>query len=144
MRWFLFFLLVLLPTSATAIEKMDCGGTEPFWSAKLTDRQVTLELFGAIRRSYPTPLYSPAAGAPQNYVMSVRAKSRASNLTAFVVNQTLMVVADKNGKAPSDRTAYQAYCSDGMSDLAFPFSADYSWRRGFLGGERRLTRPAHV
>ena len=23
-------------------------------------------------------------------------------------------------------------------------SADYSWRRGFLGGERRLTRPAHV
>jgi putative transposase len=23
-------------------------------------------------------------------------------------------------------------------------SADYSWRRGFLGGERRLSRPAHV
>ena len=23
-------------------------------------------------------------------------------------------------------------------------SADYSWRRGFLGGERRLNRPAHV
>jgi 6-phosphogluconate dehydrogenase (decarboxylating) len=25
-----------------------------------------------------------------------------------------------------------------------PSSADYSWRRGFLGGERRLNRPAHV
>ena len=24
------------------------------------------------------------------------------------------------------------------------YSADYSWRRGFLGGERRLNRPAHV
>src|SRR5262249_54152702 len=31
----------------------------------------------------------------------------------------------------------------GCADRRGP-SADYSWRRGFLGGERRLNRPAHV
>ena len=54
--------------------------------------------------------------------MVVRAKTASSNLIAFVVNQNLMLFADKSGKALSDRTAYQAYCSDGMSDLLFPFS----------------------
>lgn len=41
---------------------------------------------------------------------------------AFVVNENLMIVADKDGKAPPDNVEYQAYCSDGMSDRAFPYS----------------------
>jgi hypothetical protein len=31
-----------------------------------------------------------------------------------------------------------------LSSIQIQSSADYSWRRGFLGGERRLNRPAHV
>jgi hypothetical protein len=59
---------------------------------------------------------------PPDFVMSVQAKSRTSNLTAFVVNETVMTVADKDGRTPTDPTAYRAYCSDGMSDRGFPFS----------------------
>src|SRR5262249_5718773 len=33
------------------------------------------------------------------------------------------------------------YYGHGLTELLSP---DYSWRRGFLGGERRLSRPAHV
>jgi uncharacterized membrane protein len=121
-KWCLLLILFLVPKSADAMEKMECGGTEPFWSAGLTDGQATFELVGTAKRSYPRPIYEPAAGSSPDYVMGVRAKSRTSNLTAFVVNETLMVIAEKDGRAPPDREKYLAYCSDGMSELGYPFS----------------------
>jgi len=54
--------------------------------------------------------------------MSIRAKRGNSTLVGFVVNENRMMVADKNGKAPSDADAYSAYCSDGMSDRGYPLS----------------------
>jgi uncharacterized membrane protein len=121
MRKCLFIFVFMLVSPAYAIEKMDCVGTEPFWNATLSDDQVAFEVDGATRR-YPSPKYSPAAGHSPNYVLSVQAKDRTSNLTAFTVNQTIMNVADKNGKPPSDRKEYESYCSDQMSALGFPYS----------------------
>src|SRR5262249_10225930 len=42
--------------------------------------------------------------------------------------------------------AVSALLSDSVkaSAAAVPASADYSWRRGFFGGERGLSPPAHV
>src|SRR5215468_9469449 len=34
-------LILILQHPASAIEAMECGGTEPFWDAKLSDTQVT-------------------------------------------------------------------------------------------------------
>jgi uncharacterized membrane protein len=121
MKWRLVLGLLLVPSSVYAIEKMDCVGTEPFWSATLTDGQVSLKLFDQTRR-YSKPMYGAAAGASADYVMSVQARSGTSNLAAFVVNETEMIVADNDGRAHKDRNAYRAYCSDGMSDLGFPYS----------------------
>ena len=100
---------------------MKCGGTEPFWDAQLSDRQVTFGLSGGRRTIYIAPIYKAAAGAPLDFVMSVRAKRGSSILIGFVVNENRMMVADKNGKA-SDPDTYSAYCSDGMSDRGYSFS----------------------
>jgi uncharacterized membrane protein len=99
MKLALLWILVLVCSSAYAIEKMDCLGTEPFWDATLTDGQVVLELFEATKRY--SPIYRPPAGTNPDYVMSLQARNRTSNLTAFVVKET---------------------CSDDMSDRAYPFS----------------------
>jgi uncharacterized membrane protein len=115
--------LLILQHSAFSIEKMECGGTEPFWDAQLSDSQVVLDLSGGGRKTiYPAPLYSAARGATIGFVMSVRAKRGRSTLVAFVVNERLMIVADKKGQTPADPDAYSAYCSDGMSDRGYPFS----------------------
>jgi uncharacterized membrane protein len=113
--------LAILPNSAYAIkkiEKMECHGTEPFWQAKLAGGRVTFKTQDSSGTSYPTPRYSPAAG--KRYVMSVRAKRGKSNLTAFVVDETQMDVADKKG-ARTDRI-YLAYCSNQMSEKKYPLS----------------------
>jgi uncharacterized membrane protein len=113
----------VLQSSADAIEKMKCGGTEPFWDAQLADSQVTFGLSGGERRIiYPAPLYRAAAGVPLDFVMSVKAKKGKSTLTAFVVNETRMILLDKNGKTPAKDAAYGAYCSDNMSDRGYPYS----------------------
>lgn len=116
--------LVLLQHAAYSIETMECGGTEPFWGAKLSDSQVMFNNpSGKERRIiYPAPLYRAAAGVPRDFVMSVRAKRGTSTLIGFVVNETRMMVADKRGRLPLDPESYSAYCSDGMSDRGFPFS----------------------
>jgi uncharacterized membrane protein len=113
--------VLLIANPALAVEKLECGGTEPFWSGVLTDQQITFELSGTTR-AYPKPTYAPATGTSADYVMSVRAKGKTGHLTGFVVNETLMFLADKHGKAPDDRFTFEAYCSDGMSDRGFPFS----------------------
>jgi uncharacterized membrane protein len=113
----------ILQSSAYAIEKLNCGGTEPFWDAQLADRQVTFDLSGGEGRIiYPAPLYRAAAGAPLDFVMSVRAKRGKSTLTAFVVNETRMILLDRNGKTPATDNAYGAYCSDNMSERGYPYS----------------------
>jgi uncharacterized membrane protein len=100
--WFVVFLGLVfvsaMPASA-AIEKMECGGTEPFWSGVISDQQVTFEL-GTTTRTYPKPLYTRAAGAP--FVTSLQATGKTGQVIGFIVN---------------DET-----CSDGMSDRRFPFS----------------------
>jgi hypothetical protein len=75
-----------------------------------------------VRKILYVILYRAAAGAPLDFVMSVKAKRGNSTLIGFVVNENRMIVADKNGKAPSDADAYSAYCSDGMSDRGYSFS----------------------
>jgi uncharacterized membrane protein len=115
-------LLVLIVDPVFAIEKLECGGTEPFWSAVFADQQITFELSGTSNRTYSKPTYVPAAGASSNYVMSVQASGKTGRVTGFIVNETLMVLMDKRGKAPEERLTFKAYCSDGMSERAFPFS----------------------
>jgi uncharacterized membrane protein len=116
-------MVLILQHSAYSLERIDCGGTEPFWDAKLSDTQVIFALSGSGRRTiYPTPRYRPAAGASIDFVRSVRATRGRSTLIAFIVNEGLMKVADKSGNAPSDPEAYRAYCSDGMSDRGYPLS----------------------
>jgi hypothetical protein len=51
--------------------------------------------------------------------MNVQAKGNAGQLSGFVVNETLMIVADM---APDDRFTFKAYCSDSMSERGYPFS----------------------
>ena len=114
-------LFALIQTSAYAIEKIDCLGTEPFWGASIEDRQLVLD-FAGNRKTYPSPAFKAAEGTSPDYVMTVQARSRGSNVVAFVVNETGMVVADNNGNAPPKHVEYKAYCSDGMSDRAFPYS----------------------
>jgi uncharacterized membrane protein len=121
MKFALLWILAILNTPAHAMEKMNCHGTEPFWGATLSDGQVVLELSDDTE-TYLEPTYMAAAGASPDYVMSVQTKNRTSSLIGFVVNETSMVVADGNGEAPPKGTEYQAYCSDAMSDRAFPFS----------------------
>jgi uncharacterized membrane protein len=114
--------LGILQHPAYSIERMKCGGTEPFWDAQLSDSQVIFGISGGRRAIYVAPIYKAAAGAPLDFVMSVRAKRGGSTLIAFVVNESRMMVADKNGKAPSGYDVYSAYCSDGMSDRGYTFS----------------------
>jgi uncharacterized membrane protein len=101
MKLALLCILLLVRSSAYAIEKMDCLGTEPFWDATLTDGQVVLEISTKATKRYPTPIYRPAAGTNPDYVMSLQARNRTSNITAFVVKEA---------------------CSDDMSDRVYPFS----------------------
>jgi uncharacterized membrane protein len=114
--------LVILQYPAYSIERMKCGGTEPFWDAQLSDSQVIFNTPGERRTIYASPRYRAARGASIDFVMSVRATRGRSTLIAFVVNEGQMSVADKKGNAPSDPDAYRAYCSDGMSDRGYPFS----------------------
>jgi len=117
-------IVLILQHSAYSIERMECGGTEPFWDAKLSDTQVIFSPSGDERRTiYAAPRYRAAAGASMDFVMNVRASRGRSTLIAFVVDQRLMIVADKKGNVPSDPdAAYSAYCSDEMSDRLYPFS----------------------
>ena len=114
--------IAILQSSAHAMEKMKCLGTEPFWDAQIADRQITFGLGGDHKIIYPAPLYRAAAGVPLDFVMSVRAKRGKSTLTAFVVNETRMVLLDKNGKSPGNDTTYTTYCSDSMSERGYPYS----------------------
>jgi uncharacterized membrane protein len=124
--------LAMFPNSAYAvekIEKMKCHGNEPFWQATLAAGKVTFKTKHPSKTSHLAPTYSPATGKP--YVMSVRAKRGKSDLTAFVVNETRMDVADKNGAAsstdPNRDPIYRAYCSDQMSEKKYPFSIHLTW-----------------
>ena len=114
--------LVILQCPAYSIERMRCGGTEPFWDVQLSDSQVIFSVPGERRAIYTAPRYRAARGASIDFVMSVRATRGRSTLIAFVVNEGQMTVADKYGSAPSDPDAYRVYCSDGMSDRGYPFS----------------------
>src|SRR5262245_53773624 len=107
---------------AYSIERMKCGGTEPFWNAQLSDSQVIFNLSGERRTIYAAPRYRAARGASIGFVMSVRAARGKSTLIGFVVNEGQMTVADKKGNVPSNPDVYRAYCSDGMSDRRYPFS----------------------
>jgi uncharacterized membrane protein len=99
---FVAVIFAILQSSAYAIEKMKCVGTEPFWDAELTDKQIIFGLGGDNKIIYPLPHYRPAAGVPLDFVMSVTAKRGKSTLTAFVVNETRMILLDKNGKTPGN------------------------------------------
>ena len=66
MRALLFVVIALVTPQhpAYSIERMKCRGTEPFWDAQLSDRQVTFGLSGGRRTIYIAPIYKAAAGAP--------------------------------------------------------------------------------
>ena len=64
--------LVGLATSAGAIEKLECGGTEPFWDATFTDQRATFNIHQSLRE-YPAPTYKPARGSSWRYAVSVTA-----------------------------------------------------------------------
>jgi len=83
---------VILQQPAYSIDRLKCGGTEPFWDARLSDGQVVFDPSGGGERRiiYRTPLYTAAAGRPLDFVMSVRAKRGNSTLIGFVVNENRM------------------------------------------------------
>ena len=50
----------------------------------------------------------------------------------------------KSGLHSNARANCAERFNEGQRALPIAVSADYSWRRGFFGGERGLNRPAHV
>ena len=113
--------LVGLGTSAGAIEKLKCVGTEPFWDATFTDRRATFNIDQSLR-DYPAPTYKPARGSSWRYAVSVTAHKGRSTLLAFIVEVTGLPILDRHAKeAPSSNDAYHAYCSDSMSEHGYPY-----------------------
>jgi uncharacterized membrane protein len=82
--------------SAYAFETLDCGGTEPFWNAKLYDTRVEFSEAGRTIDAFRRPTYGHARGST---ILTVRAKRANSSFSAFVVDET---------------------CSDGMSEREYP------------------------
>jgi len=112
--------IVLLQHPAYPVD-MKCSGTEPFWDAQLSDKQIIFGLADGRKVIYVAPHYRAAAGASPDFVLHVSAKRGNASLIAFIVNENLMVVFDKNSKSLDQDTA-KAYCSDAMSDRGYPFS----------------------
>jgi uncharacterized membrane protein len=121
MKRYLLASCLLISNSALAVENMECAGTEPFWKGTFASQQIIFD-FSGVTKTYANPTYSAAAGVSDDYVVSVQASGKAGQLTAFIVNEGVKIVADMRGKAPDDQMTYKAYCSDGMSDRGFPFS----------------------
>ena len=122
--------LVILQHPAYSIERMECGGTEPFWDAKLSDTQVIFALPSGKRGTiYPAPRYSAARNAP--FVTSVMATRGRSTLIAFVVDERLMIIADKIRWCPSRRPwCLQSVLLrwDVRSEISLQHSPDCGWQ----------------
>jgi uncharacterized membrane protein len=114
-------MFVFVSQSVYAMEKFECFGTEPFWDASLLSNRVIVR-FDEKTTTYEKPKYTPASGTGSDYVTSVIARTKLSTFIAFIVNQNAMHVADKDGKSTAENTKYRSYCSDGMSDRAYPYS----------------------
>ena len=93
-------ILVIMHTSAYAIEKMDCYGTEPFWDATIDNSQLVFS-YDEKKRIYPLPTFEAPGGTNPDYITSVQARTKNGSAIGFIVNET---------------------CSDGMSDKQFPYS----------------------
>jgi uncharacterized membrane protein len=121
MKSALFSLLIFVPTAATAFEKFGCFGTEPFWDATITDKQISFKLENSTK-TYLGPKYSAPVGTSLEYVLSFEARNESSTVTGFIVHENGMLVLDEQGKRPPNPLTYNAYCSDGMSERGYPYS----------------------
>ena len=82
-------------------ESFECSGTEPFWSLAIrSDKLALSEMSGP---GYAGPAGNRTMAAGRTDRLSIRGFSDGQNLTAVIARQT---------------------CSDGMSDIDYPFTAD--------------------
>jgi uncharacterized membrane protein len=108
-------------TPAYAIEKMDCGGTEPFWSAIIDDRELVFS-YDLKKKIYPLPTFEAPGGTNPDYITSVQARTINSSIKGFIVNETQTFVGAKDDNSAPTSVEYEAYCSDDMSDRRYPYS----------------------
>lgn len=80
--------------------RLRCGGTEPFWGIDVTNAQATFSPAGGEKLSLPIKFRSASKNNPT--IAAVDARNQSRNITMFLQ------------KVES--------CSDGMSDVAYPFS----------------------
>ncbi len=76
---------------------LNCGGAEPFWSAKITPDAVLFERMGGASINAPLDWAAAAEGRPADFVVGFSAPPMAGTLRKQV-------------------------CSDGMSDREYPWS----------------------
>lgn len=76
---------------------LQCGGTEPFWSADFGAGTISFDMMGGSKSSAPVEWAVPARGRPADYILGFAA----GPFTGVLMKQT---------------------CSDGMSDNTYPWS----------------------
>ena len=85
----------------SALQILDCGGTEPFWSLKIRGGRAAYNMMGGSKVAYKV-------------AASRRARNH-TNITALTLKRAGRREADTAVLIRTDR------CSDGMSDMDFPF-----------------------
>jgi uncharacterized membrane protein len=78
-------------------ETMQCGGTEPFWSADVTDETIDFQMMDEPLITGQIEWQAPARGRPADYIVGVAA-------------------------GPFTAVFGKEICSDGMSDNDYPWS----------------------
>jgi uncharacterized membrane protein len=64
---------------------MECLGTEPFWGASISERQLLLD-FGGHQKNYLNPTFKAAAGTRPDYVTSIRHCVQWLRLATFLID----------------------------------------------------------
>lgn len=76
---------------------LQCGGTEPFWSADVSQEVILFQMMGGPETSAAVDWAAPAAGRPVDYIVGF-------------------------GAGPFTGVLHREICSDGMSDNDYPWS----------------------
>lgn len=105
-------------------EAYKCVGTEPFWSLEISDKKVTFANPDNKKSDFAGVKIIPASGVTMDVLASVSAGKGA--FAGFVESGSLWIVAnDKGEMAPGGDSAPKALCSDGMSDMLYPYAVHF-------------------
>jgi len=91
------FLRLVQAEPKAILVALQCGGTEPFWSADVSQDAVLFQMMAGPQTTAPVDWAVPAAGRPADYITGFGAGSFTGVLRKEI-------------------------CSDGMSDIEYPWS----------------------